>query len=60
MTTIMKKAYLFLLGFLALAGCEKQLDIVPKGQTTSSIWNICLTRTTAWVRPTILKFSVTS
>ena len=30
----MKKAYLFLLGFLALAGCEKQLDIIPKGQTT--------------------------
>lgn len=30
----MKKAYLLLLGCLALAGCEKQLDIVPKGQTT--------------------------
>lgn len=34
MITIMKKAYLFLMGCLAMAGCEKQLDIVPKGQTT--------------------------
>ena len=34
MITTMKKAYLFLMGCLALAGCEKQLDIVPKGQTT--------------------------